>query len=108
MNSFELILAISVVLFVMFALGWIARWYQVRLANMRAHGSPESELEVRLREMAAERDEAVTNMQVAEEECANRLRQVEADLEAAMDALGDARREADYYREAHARTAGTG
>ncbi len=108
MNSVEFTMAISVVLVVMFALGWIARWYYVRLANLRTHGSPESELEIRLREAARERDEAVTNMQAVEEGYANKLRQVEADLEAAMDALGNARREADYYREMRAGADGAG
>lgn len=99
MNRTELIIIIAAILFVAFALGWVAAWVFHRL--QRATTSDIAELErmaAALHEAEEARDEALTYYQQRESELVSQLGQTEAELRAAMDGLGEARREAEELR----------
>ena len=91
MGRNELIIGISCVLAIAFILGWLGRWLFDRLNSNSPLASDEAmqrlleaeeQLEVREREFAA-----------TEAQYANAYSQLEAELEAAMSGLGEARRE---------------
>ena len=99
LSGTELMIFITAILLASFVLGWIARWMFDRLntngpiANEEAVSRmtiAEEALEAREREFAA-----------TEAQYANAYAQLEADLEAAMSGLGEARRELREYKAAH-------
>ena len=99
MNRTEFIIAMTIVLFIAFGLGWFASWLVHRLT--RVTQSEISDLDQMARDLhdAEEtRDEATTYFQQRERELTNHLSQTEAELRAAMEGLRDARAEAEELR----------
>lgn len=99
MNRTEFIIAMTIVLFIAFGLGWFASWLVYRLT--RVTQSEISDLDQMARDLhdAEEtRDEATTYFQQRERELTNHLSQTEAELRAAMEGLRDARAEAEELR----------
>ncbi len=99
MNRSEFIIATAAVLFVAFLLGWFASWIIHRVT--RVTQSDMSELDrmaQALHEAEETRDQAITYMQQREAELTNQLTQTEAELQAAMEGLRDAREEAEQLR----------
>lgn len=95
MNRTELIVTITVVLLLTFIAGWAFRWAYGRLNSVNSVNVTEiDDLANRLHEAEEARDQAMTYIQQREWELTNQLTQSEAELSAAMEGLGAARREA--------------
>ena len=99
MNRTEFIIATAVILFVAFALGWFANWLVHRFTRVSQSDVGElDKMAQALHEAEETRDQAITYLQQREAELTNQLSQTEAELNAAMDGLRDARREAEEMR----------
>lgn len=99
MNRIELIAITTVVLVVAFGLGWLANWLSQRLSKVTTADIAElDKMATALHEAEETRDQALTYAHNREAELTNQLSQTEAELKAAMDGLGDARREASELR----------
>ena len=99
MNRGEFILATAAILFVAFLVGWFAHWLISRLSRVsQADLSELDKMAQALHEAEETRDQAITYLQQREAEMTNQLAQTEAELQAAMDGLRDARREAEEMR----------
>lgn len=99
MNRDELIAIIAFAFFLTFVLGWLLRWAYGGLNRINASDMGEiDDLANRLHEAEQAKDHAETQLQEREWELANKLQQAEAELEAMMAGLGEARREADALR----------
>lgn len=99
MNREVFILTTAVILFVAFVLGWFSHWLIHRF--LRVAQSEMGELDrmaQELHEAEEQRDQTVAYYQQREAELSNRLSQTEAELNAAMDGLRNARHEADELR----------
>lgn len=95
MNRTELIVIIAITLFLTFLAGWLLRRAYGRLNNVNSVNITEiDDLAHRLHEAEEARDQAMTYIQQREFELTNQLTQSEAELSAAMEGLGAARREA--------------
>jgi prophage endopeptidase len=98
-NRSELIVAIAIILFVAFCLGWFAGWLVNRFTRVtKAEIGELDRMAQALHEAEENRDQAITYLQQREAEITNQLSQTEAELRAAMDGLRDARREAEELR----------
>jgi outer membrane biosynthesis protein TonB len=89
MNRTELVLAMSAILFAAFVLGWLLRWAFGRLNQANSVD-------------VAEIDHLATRLHDAEQvlsDTSNALVQKEAELTAAMEGLGMARREASEFHD---------
>lgn len=99
MNRTELIFATAVVLFIAFLLGWFTHWVVHRFVRI---GQGEmNDLDVmaqQLHDAEEQRDQAVAYFQQREAEMTNQLSQTEAELNAAMEGLREARQEAEELR----------
>ncbi|MHA3913247.1 hypothetical protein [Halovulum sp. GXIMD14793] len=95
MNQQQLTLTIAAALFAAIVLGWILRWI-FDLLNPPPPPEPlaDSEWAEYAKACEAERDDAQARLAEVENDLGRRLTQAQAELEAAMDGLGDARREA--------------
>ena len=94
MNRTELVIIISVAFFLTFLAGWVLRWAYGRLNAVNSVNVPEiDDLANRLHEAEEARDQAMTYIQQREWELTNQLTQTEAELKAAMEGLGEARRQ---------------
>ena len=89
MSRTELILVMSTTLFAAFVLGWLLRWAFGRLNQVNSVDVTEID------ELASRLHDA----EVALEETRNALAQKEAELAAAMDGIGNARRETEDLRD---------
>lgn len=89
MSRTELILVMSTTLFAAFVLGWLLRWAFGRLNQVNSVDVTEID------ELASRLHDA----EVALEETRNALTQKEAELAAAMDGIGNARRETEDLRD---------
>ena len=102
MNSTSLFLLIAAGFFVMFTLGWFSRLLLRHIRRSIGQDSIEAvELEGLEADLIAaehDREEALQMLAEQEQQFTSNVRQLEADLEAAMEGLGNARREAEYYR----------
>ncbi len=99
MNRSETIVAIAIILFVAFMLGWFASWLVNRFTRVtKADVGELDKMAQSLHEAEETRDQAITYLQQREAEMTNQLSQTEAELRAAMDGLRDARREAEELR----------
>lgn len=99
MNRTEFVVAIAIILFLAFVLGWFAHWLVGRFARVSASDMQELEsLAQSLHEAEEQRDQAVTYLNYREDELSTRLHQTEAELQAAMDGLREARQEAAELR----------
>ncbi|HHL21960.1 MAG TPA: hypothetical protein ENJ52_10615 [Aliiroseovarius sp.] len=105
MNRTEFIIVTAIILFVAFALGWLAHWLLHRFANVG--GTDLNELDrmaQALHEAEETRDQAITYMQQREAELISKLHHSEAETKAAMEGLRAVREEAEELRayiEAH-------
>ena len=99
MNRTEFVIATAIILFVFFALGWLASWLINRMSRVTQADMGELEqMAQALHEAEETRDRAVAYAESREAELTNHLSQTEAELRAAMDGLRDARHEAEELR----------
>ena len=99
MNGTEFIAATAAILFMAFLAGWFTHWLISRITRVtRSDMDDLDKMAMELHHAEEERDQAVTYMQQREAELTNKLSQTEAELEAAMDGLRDARREGEELR----------
>lgn len=99
MNRSEFIIATAAVLFVAFLLGWFASWLIHRVTRVTQSEMGELDrMAQELHDAEETRDQAITYLQQREAELSNQLAQTEAELQAAMEGLRDARREAEELR----------
>lgn len=94
MDKFELILIVAFALLMSFVIGWIlSRLFRNINQNTHLEESDVNELTTTLLNVEEERDNTIAYVQNREKELANQLGQVRAELNAAMEGLGSARRE---------------
>ena len=99
MNRSEFIIATAIILFVAFLLGWFASWLINRVSRVTQSDMGElDKMAQALHEAEETRDQAITYLQQREAEMTNQLSQAEAELNAAMDGLREARAEAEELR----------
>ncbi len=99
MNRTELIVVVSAVLLIAFMLGWSARWLLHKFNRVStANVADLDHMASALHDAEEARDQAMAYVEDREAELTNRLSQTEAELETAMDGLGEARREAQELR----------
>ncbi len=99
MNRTEFVIAIAAILFVAFVLGWFASWIVHRFSRVTISDVAElEEMAKALHDAEEQRDEAITYYQYRENELSTQLTQSQAELSAAMEGLGEARREAGDLR----------
>lgn len=99
MSGAEFIAATAAILFMAFLSGWFTHWLISRIT--RVTRSDMDDLDKMAQELhAAEEahDQATTYFQQRESELTNKLRETEAELEAAMDGLRTSRTEAEDLR----------
>ena len=100
MDKFELTLIVAFALLVSFVIGWIlSRLFRNINQNTHLEESDVNELTTTLLNVEEERDNIIAYVQNREKELANQLGQVKAELNAAMDGLGSARREVAELKE---------
>jgi len=96
MNSDELIGVLALAFFLSFILGWVLRWGYSGFNKINASDMGEiDDLTNRLYEMEHAKDAAESQLKEREWELTNKISQLEAELSAAMEGLGAARREAE-------------
>ena len=94
MDKFELILIVAFALLMSFVIGWIlSRLFRNINQNLHLEARDVNELTTTLLNVEEERDNTIAYVQNREKELANQLGQVRAELNAAMEGLGSARRE---------------
>ncbi len=99
MNRTEFIIAIAVILFVAFVLGWFTHWLLHRFTRVSQSDIGQLDnMAQSLHEAEETRDQAITYLQQREAEMTNQQAQTEAELGAAMDGLRAARQEAEELR----------
>lgn len=99
MNGTEFIFATAAILFVAFMAGWFAHWLISRITRVtRSDMDDLDRMAQELHQAEEERDQAVTYLQQREAELSNRMTQTEAELNAAMEGLRNARAEAEDLR----------
>lgn len=94
MNRIEITALLAGSLVAAFVLGWALRWVFSRLNRSSLQGGPPEEMAALLHAAEEARDTAETRMAQRETELLNQLKQTKAELSAAMEGLGDARRNA--------------
>ncbi len=100
MNREELILNLSIMLFVAFLVGWLGHWLFQRLFGKHAGGASDAEVVTKeLYKTAQAREEDAMSFARQQGELINELNQRSAELEAAMDGLSSARQEVAELRE---------
>jgi chromosome segregation ATPase len=96
MTRTEFIIAMTIVLFIAFGLGWFASWLVHRLTRVtQAEISDLDQMARDLHDAEETRDEAIAYFQQRERDLTGQLAQAEAELRAAMDGLRDARAETE-------------
>ncbi|MEP2782191.1 MAG: hypothetical protein ABJO67_19900 [Pseudoruegeria sp.] len=99
MNRVEFIAATALILFVAFCLGWFANWLVHRFTRVSQSDMGElDKMAQSLHEAEEQRDESILYLQQREAEMTNAQVQLEAELNAAMEGLRDARQEAEELR----------
>jgi hypothetical protein len=99
MNRWEFIVIIAVLLFVAFALGWIAHRIASKLSQVTKADLNEMEaLAAALHDAEEARDQAVSFLHHREAELKSQIAQVQAELKTAMEGLRDARDAANNLR----------
>lgn len=99
MNRTELIIATAIVLFIAFLMGWFAHWVVHRFVRVKQGDMSDLDnMAQQLHDAEEQRDQAVSYYQQREAEVSNQLSQTEAELNAAMDGLREARSEAEELR----------
>lgn len=99
MDRVQFIIAIALILFVAFGLGWLAHWLITRFSQVSSADLNELEaLAKALHDAEETRDQAIAYLQQREAELTGQLSQTEAELRAAMEGLRDARLETEDLR----------
>ena len=99
MNRTEFVIITAIILFVAFAMGWFANWLLHKFTRVSKSDLSEFEkMAQELHEAEETRDQAITYFQQREAELTSKLTQTEAELNAAMDGLRQARLEAEELR----------
>lgn len=99
MNRLEFVVAFAAILFIAFALGWLAHWLLGRFNQVTSSDLNELESMAKALHDAEEtRDQAIAYLQQREAELTGQLSQTEAELRAAMDGLREARQETEELR----------
>ena len=99
MGRTELVIITAVILFTAFLLGWLAHWLLQRFNRVEtANVSELDHMASALHEAEEARDAALVQLEARESELMHELNQTRAELQAAMDGLGNARREAEELR----------
>lgn len=100
MNRTELTILVAAAFLIAVLIGWTLRWFFTRLNQASLGGAATGSNDLAARLYAAEeaRDQAITESDAKVREVQNKLVQTEAELAAAMEGLGDARRDADALR----------
>ncbi len=99
MSHTQFVIAMTIVLFLAFGLGWFASWLVHRLTRVTQAAISDLDQMAHDLHLAQEQlEDASTYFQRREHELTTRLAQTEAELNAAMDGLGDARTEAAELR----------
>ena len=99
MNRTEFIIVTAIILFVAFLLGWFAHWLIHRFTRVATGDMSELDrIAQALHEAEETRDQAITYLQKRDSERSNNLAQTKAELNAAMEGLRDARKEAEELR----------
>ena len=94
MGQLELTLVVALAFFLCFLIGWILSRITMRISHVTGMDEKGiSDLTDTLLETEEERDNTIAYVQNREKELVNQLGQVKAELSAAMDGLGAARRE---------------
>lgn len=93
MNKIEITALLTGALLAAFVLGWALRWIFSRLNRSSLQGGPPEEMAALLHAAEEARDNAEARMTQRETELLNQLKQTKAELSAAMEGLGDARRQ---------------
>ena len=102
MNRAEFIIATAIILFGAFCLGWFAYWLLHRFTRVTQTEMGELERMAKdLHEAEELRDHALAYLEQRENELSNELLQTQAELQAVMDGLRDARAEAEELRAIH-------
>ena len=100
MGQLELTLVVALAFFLCFLIGWVLSRITTRISHV--NGLDEkgmSDLTDTLLETEEERDNTIAYVQNREKELVNQLGQVKAELSAAMDGLGAARREVSELKD---------
>ena len=98
MGRIELTLLIAGTIVLAVLAGWVLRVFYVRMARAGTGNAGSNELAAQLQAAEAERNEAIKERDMSVRELRNKLGQTEAELSAAMDGLGNARREVEELR----------
>jgi len=94
MGQLELTLVVALAFFLCFLIGWVLSRITTRISHVNVMDEKGiSDLTDTLLETEEERDNTIAYVQNREKELMNQLGQVKAELSAAMDGLGAARRE---------------
>jgi len=94
MGQLELTLVVALAFFLCFLIGWVLSRITTRISHVNVMDEKGiSDLTDTLLETEEERDNTIAYVQNREKELVNQLGQVKAELSAAMDGLGAARRE---------------
>lgn len=92
MDRTELTIVAAAALLVALAAGWVLRWVYSLLNPPPPAPKADSEWAEYARTCEAQRDEAQARLAEVERELGNKLTQAQAELSAAMEGLGEARR----------------
>ena len=99
MPKFELTILAALALLMFFVVGWISSRIFQNINHIKNLDENEiNELNGNLLDAEEERDQTIAYVKSREKELTNQLGQVKAELNAAMDGLGAARREASELR----------
>jgi prophage endopeptidase len=99
MNRTEFIVAMTIVLFIAFGLGWFASWLVHRLTRVtQAEMSDLDQMARDLHDAEENRDQAAAYLEERERDLSAQLAQTKAELDAAMEGLREARSEAGELR----------
>ena len=91
-----MVLVLALAFFLSFILGWVLRWGYSGFNKINSSDMGEiDDLTNRLYEMEHSKDVIETQLKEREWELTNKISQLEAELAAAMEGLGAARREAE-------------
>lgn len=93
------ILVTSIILMVAFSLGWLSHWLLHRFARVPGgHMDEMDHLAQSLHEAEEARDQAIIYLEHREAELEGQLAQLQAELQATMEGLRDARAESEEMR----------
>ncbi|KIT17093.1 hypothetical protein [Jannaschia aquimarina] len=99
MNRTEFVIAIAVILFLAFVLGWVASWLVGRFGRVTQNDMTELDgMAQALHEAEEQRDQAIAWIHHREGELGQQLQEAQAEARAAMEGLREARHEAEELR----------